>query len=216
MSKSSGFFGAGSNGPIPPRQEFHGIAKPHAARGSYTYVASVQDPNTGQFVTRHVPIPLGYKEVLDFGAGTFGWMRFKPYDDSALVPMPINMVQRDALGRQLKDQKPDGEYVLCVRFPVLLQEFGLCQWTLAATIAGNAVLALCNAFEFAREAAAGQLPIYALRPSKEFPLASRNNEMQVRPVLELIGWMLRDEQIFGPRIVPPPLPLMPASPPARP
>jgi hypothetical protein len=181
---------------IPPRLQYHD------ADGSYTYVIGERDPDTGQFIAQHTPVPLGTKLVLDYGGAERGWLRFRPFDDANLVPL-----------HHAVPPPPDEGYTAVVRLPVLLQQLGLAQWTLGGTIVQNAVHALHCAFEHAREAAAGQLTVYVLRPSRQIPIASRNNEMHTSPVLEAIGWVERSDDTFGPRTVPPPLAVLAATPP---
>ena len=103
---------------------------------------------------------------------------------------------------------------MVVRLPVLLQQFGLAMWTLGGTIAQNAAFVLYTVFQNAAEATAGKIPVYQLRPSRQIQIASRNNEIHTAPVLEHTGWLDRDEDQFGPRTVPPPLPLVGSAAPA--
>jgi hypothetical protein len=199
MPRLSGFFDLrGARGAlqgIPPRLQYHG------ADGSYTHVVGERDPSTNTFVAKHTPVPFGTGIVLDYGAGERGWLSFRPFDDQHLVPL---------------DQKEsacpaEGDYTLVVRLPVLVQNFGLAQWTIGGVIAQNAVFAVYMAFQAAREACEGQLPVYRLRPSRQIPIASRNNEMHTAPVFEQIGWMPRNEERFGPRTVAPPLAVLSAA-----
>jgi hypothetical protein len=138
--------------------------------------------------------------VLDFGAAERGWLLYKPYDDSHLAALHLPV-----------QEQPEGGYVFVARVPVFLQQFGLAQWTIGGSIAQNTVIDIYRQFQYAREAASGQLQVCRLRPSRQIAIASRNNELHYAPVLELCGWVERDEGRFGPRSVPAPLPILPAA-----
>jgi len=196
MTRLSGFFdprSARAMAGVPPRLQFSDLS------GGYTYVTSTQSAD-GKFVAKHTPVPFGTMLVLDFGGAERGWLQFRPFNDSHLVPLHHDV-----------PAQPEGDYTLVVRVPVLLQQFGLAQWTLGGTIAQNAVFSIYATFEHAREAAEGKILVCRLRPSRQIPIASRSGELHYAPVLEPCGWVERDEGRFGPRIVPPPLPLLPAA-----
>jgi hypothetical protein len=102
----------------------------------------------------------------------------------------------------------EGEHIAATRAPVLLQEHGLALWLMTGTIVQNAVYALFQTFWHSPQAVDGLLPVYVLRPSRQIPIASRNNELHHVPVLELIGWVVRDVEKFGLRTVRAPVPLL--------
>jgi hypothetical protein len=136
--------------------------------------------------------------ILDFGGAERGWLQFRPYDDSHLAPMhhPV-------------PAQPAGDYVSVARIPVFLQTFGLSQWTLGGIIAQERVFGVYRVFQSAREATEGKLPVCRVQPSQQIAIASRNGELHPAPVLEIVGWVERDEGKFGPRSVPAPLPILP-------
>jgi hypothetical protein len=138
--------------------------------------------------------------VLDFGGAERGFMLYKPYDDSHLAALHLPV-----------QAQPGSDYVFVARVPVFLQQFGLAQWTIGGSIAQNTVIDIYRQFQYAREAAEGKLQVCRLRPSRQIAIASRNGELHYAPVLEIIGWVEREEGKFGPRIVPPPLPILPAA-----
>jgi hypothetical protein len=195
MSSVSSWFNPRGARNIPPRFQYSDPT------GAYTRVVGVRDPNSGQYVSRSTPVPIGTPVALDFGAVEHGPLRYNSFDDSYLVP-----------GNQPPPALPDSTYVLAVRLPVLLPPADLAQWTVGGKIAQTALHTLHLAFQQASEAAQGKLPVYRLRTSRQITIASRNNEVHTSPVLELIGWIVRDEQRFGPRTVPPPLPLISGQP----
>jgi hypothetical protein len=138
--------------------------------------------------------------VLDFGGAERGWLRYKQYDDSHLAALHLPV-----------QAQPEDDYVFVARVPTYLQQFGLAQWTIGGSIAQGAVFDIYRQFQYAREAAEGKLQVCRLRPSRQTPIASRNGELHPVPVLEIVGWVERDEGKFGPRSVPAPLPILPAA-----
>ena len=178
---------------VPPRLQYHGLT------GAYSYVVSTRAED-GKFVAKHTSVPYGSMAVLDFGAAERGWLLYKPYDDSHLAALHLPV-----------QEQPEGGYVFVARVPVFLQQFGLAQWTISGSIAQGAIFNIYRQFQYAREAAAGKLQACRLRPSRQTPIASRNGELHPVPVLEIVGWVERDEGKFGPRSVPAPLPILPAA-----
>jgi hypothetical protein len=183
---------------VPPRFQFSGLT------GGYTYVVSKKSDD-GKFVARHTPVPLGTMMALDFGSAERGPLCFKPFDDSHMVALHCPV-----------PEQPEGDYVAAVRLQVFLPQFGLALWTMGGKIAQGAVFDIYRQFQHAREAAEGKLQVCRLRPSRQTPIASRNGELHHVPVLEIVGWIARDEGRFGPRIVQVPLPILPAGPAAPP
>jgi hypothetical protein len=194
MTKLSGFFdprGARATQGIPPRLQYHD------ATGSYTFVIGERDAATGKYVAKHTPVPLGAKVVLDFGTIERGWLCFRPFDDQHLVPFP-----------QPVPAQPEGEYTRAIRLPVLIEGFGLAQWTAAGIIGQNALFSVYVTFERTVEATLGKIPIVALRPSRQIAIVSRSGEVHTAPTLEIIGWTTRRVDLFGPRTVPEPAPII--------
>jgi hypothetical protein len=107
--------------------------------------------------------------------------------------------------------QPEGDFTRVVRVPVLVQGYSLAQWTLGGVIAQNAIYTIFTLFQHSAEAIAGKIPVCRLRPSRQIAVASRNGETHLAPVLEIVGWVERDEGRFGPRSVPAPLPILPAA-----
>jgi hypothetical protein len=191
MTKLSGFFdprGARGTQGVPPRLQYLD------ATASYSFVIGDRDLASGKYIPRHATVPLGTKVALDFGAIEWGWLQFRPFDDQFLVPLchPI-------------PPQPEGDYTRAVRLPALLEKYGLAQWTAAGIITQNALFSVHVIFQRSAEAAQGQIPIVALRPSRQISIASRNGEVHTSPVLELVGWADRKDEVFGPRLVPPPI-----------
>jgi hypothetical protein len=186
---------------VPPRFQFSG------RDGSYARVVSLRDQRSGLYAPQLTPIPFGAKLIPDFRRFEGGWFCYSPFDDSKLVPLPYGAADTvAAVGAQ-----PGPDYSMVARLPVLLQEFGLAQWTLGGVIAQNAVARLRLLYQNAAEAARGDLPVLALLPSKQIEIRSRNNERHFAPELSIVGWVPRNDDTFGAPTVPPPLPILPAT-----
>jgi hypothetical protein len=175
---------------VPPRLQFHG------ADGSYSRVIGVRDPLTHRYVDQHTPVAFGEKAAIDFPTGKRGWMSFRPYDDSHLV----------GLHEPIGPKPAEGDYVLVVRVRLLMQHSAveITEWRVSGVIAQNSMFALFVAYTRAGEAAAGKIPVVALRPSRSITIASRNGELHHAPTLEIVGWVDRDAR-FGPPTVPLPI-----------
>jgi hypothetical protein len=192
MVATSGFFdprGARRAQGVPPRIQYHD------ADGSYTHVVSVRDPSTGKYSAKHTPIAFGTKGALDFGATERGWLSFRPFDDSHLVPLHMPVAS----------ESPGDTYSRVVRIPVFLEGLGLLQWTLGGVIAQNSLFPLFYLFCRSAEAAEGKIPVAIFLPSRRVPIASRNGELHSAPELEIVGWIVRDQGRYGPRRVPAPV-----------
>ena len=184
--------------PPPPRFQFDGRS------GSYSYVTGVRDPSIGRFVPQHTAVPFGSKVILDFGSIEGGWLNWQPFDNSKLVPLPYDVPEAiRAVGAS-----PGHGFSLVARLSVLLQQHGLAQMTCGGVILQNAVKRLRTIYHHAAEASQNMLPVVELRPSRQIALASRNGELHAAPELEIVAWVPRDDNVFGPRIVPPPVPIL--------
>jgi hypothetical protein len=195
----SAIFAGRSGADIPPRFQYSG------RDGSYKFVVSTRD-SSGQFTPNVTPIPFGAKLISDFGRFDGGRMSFSPFDDSHLVPLPYSAADAEAAA----GDRPGPDYVMVARLPVLLQHHGLAQWTIGGVIAQNEVARVRLLYENSAEAARGELPVIVLLPSKQVEIRARNNERHIAPQLDIIGWVPRSDDTFGPRIVPPPVPILPA------
>ena len=198
---TSAFFdprGSQAGRPPPPRFQFDGRS------GNYSYVIGVRDPSIGRFVPQHTAVPFGSKVILDFGSIEGGWLNWQPFDDSKLVPLPYDVPEAiRAVGAS-----PGHGFSLVARLSVLLQQHGLAQMTCGGVILQNAVKRLRTIYHHAAEASQNMLPVVELRPSRQIALASRNGELHAAPELEIVAWVPRDDNVFGPRIVPPPVPIL--------
>jgi len=200
MALSSFFDPRGSQAgrPPPPRLQFDGRS------GSYSYVVGIRDPSIGRFVPQPTAVPFGSKAVFDFCSIEGGWLNWTPFDDSRLVPLPYDVPEAvRAVG-----SSPGHGFSLVVRLSVLLQQHGLAQLTCPGTILQNSVKRLRTLYQHAAEATQGMLPVVELRPSRQVPLASRNGELHPVPEFEVVGWVPRNDDLFGPPVVPLPVPIL--------
>ena len=94
----------------------------------------------------------------------------------------------------------------------VMTHLGLCEWVFDGPMVLNTVRPLHIVFEHAAEAARGLIPVYTLRPTIQVPISSRQGELHKKPVLELSGYIPRDDDLYGPRAVPPPLAVVEARP----
>jgi hypothetical protein len=201
MISRSGFFdprGARRAQGVPPRLQWHD------ATGTFTYAVGVQDPNTGKYVAKHTPVAFGTKFAIDFGAGQRGWFSYRPFDDGFLMPMHESVDHRP-------EASPGEGYTLVVRVPVMLATFGLALMTLGGVLAQGALFDVYLQYWHAAEAVAGKIPVVVIRPSRQEPIRSRNNELHMVPVLEITGWIERDSR-YGTRRVPVPTAVLKGAP----
>ena len=89
--------------------------------------------------------------------------------------------------------------------PAMLRELSM----LGQIISLNAFHSLYTTISFKKEAQLGQLPV--LRIHEFTPVDTAKFGTFGCPVLELVGFTDRDEDIFGPALIPPPSPMLPSS-----
>ena len=200
MALSSFFDPRGSQAgrPPPPRFQLDGRS------GSYSYVVGVRDPSIGRFVPQPTAVPFGSKAVFDFCSIEGGWLSWTPFDDSKLVPLPYDVPE----AIRVVGSSPGQGFSLVVRLSGLLQQHGLAQMTAGGVIVQNSIKRLRTLYQHAAEATQGMLPVVELRPSRQIPLASRNGEMHSVPEFEIVGWVPRNDDQFGPPVVPLPVPIL--------
>jgi hypothetical protein len=191
---SSAFFGGVpiNDGPVVSRFRHDGK---HPTGYSFT---SITRNEMGRIVTGlPTPVPLGTEVIVDLGGLRWGAGCFRPYDMSLLVPYGA-LIPVVPAGKT-------GEYTDLIALNVYIRGYGLAQWIIGGVLGQNALFALWTAYIRSREAAEGSIPVTTLQPSEPIPIASRNGEISYRPLLEISAWVQRDEAIFGPRTVAPPV-----------
>jgi hypothetical protein len=174
---------------VPPRLQFNG------RDGTYSYVVGERDPNSGRYLARHTALQFGFKAIVDMGTAERGWLSYTPYDDSNLVP----------IHRPVSPEPPGEGYSLVVRFAVYIEGHGMAQWTVGGTIAQNAAFVAFLDYQRSTEAAAGKIPVWHFGPSEQIPVRSRNGELHVVPTITTVGWVVRDLERWGARMVPLPV-----------
>jgi hypothetical protein len=164
-----------------------------------TGVLACVDPNEGG--TRNEVQP-GTQVIFDNGATCCGHVRFSQYAEF-LAP-------RGQPEPQVPDDVVDAR--LATKLMVVVQGHGgLRPWVVTGDIALIQMSNFCRLAELRPEAALGQIPIAIFRGKIPRPTA---NGLFFAPVFELIDFIDRDENFFGPRIVPPPPQRVETMPPA--
>jgi hypothetical protein len=166
------------------------------------YVQSIftgeRDPVTARWLHDLTPIPLGTLVVADWfgtrhGPGKIG-------DDTCLVAMHLE-----------PSLIPPGDgFRFVVRIPMLVQGIDrVLPWYCNGDIAQREMGYLRDVFCRSAEAAAGQLFVYALRPSRPFTSSVKDqntgtfiSKRFTAPVWEHVDTMDRDPAIFGECLVP--------------
>jgi len=90
---------------------------------------------------------------------------------------------------------------------VMVQTYGLCSFLSTSEATYRAIDAMYNAFIFASEAQAGQLPVYRISKPRSYHTKYRPDPLYA-PVYILFGWVPRSPNGFGPRLIEPPQPLL--------
>jgi hypothetical protein len=107
---------------------------------------------------------------------------------------------------------PAADLRMATKLMVVVQGFGgLRPWLCTGDILLIRAASFCRLAELRPEAALGQIPSFLFRGKTPTPTA---NGLFFAPVFELIDFIDRDEDFFGPRIVPPPPQRVETMPPA--
>jgi hypothetical protein len=145
-----------------------------------------------------VPVPVGTHLILDAGMILFGAVVFTPKFKELLAPLgakePVLPANAENEGWQA-----------ATRTQCLVEGFGLRALLITGTIALNAMSQIHQLFTYRREAQEGRLAVYRIR---EFVPVTVSYGVFHAPVLELIDFVDRNIEIFGPRITPPPPPIL--------
>jgi hypothetical protein len=198
MKFSELFSERAGGGFMPPRFRFSG------ADGSYSHEVSTRDARDGHYIRSSMLVPFGTKLVMDLLSILGGWLSYVPYDDSRLFPLPYDAAEALAMA----GPRPGPNFFMVVRVPVYLEGMGLAQWTVGGVIAQNAIATVRKFYQYSAEGTRGQLPVVVLMPSRQIEIRSRNNERHFVPVLEIVGWVKRDDGTFGPPLIRPPPPIL--------
>jgi hypothetical protein len=141
-------------------------------------------------------IPPGTRLVVDWGVRFYGGISFSPI-----------VAERVVLDGQPAPQIPeDGrEWQLLIKLPLLIEGRGLFMGSFTGKISQNRVRVLRQLFELCPEAQRGLLQEYVLR---RFDPISLEKGVFYGLVLQPDGWVERDIETFGPRLIPPPPPMV--------
>jgi hypothetical protein len=165
-----------------------------ALTGQYTIV-SVTDG--AKNVTT---LPGSAQLVYDWGALELGLVRFSP------PPYAEHFVY---YGQSLEMPADTTGFQDAIRVPVLVQKLGLMSQMVPSILVINALKALYDSFGYQTKAQEELLAVYAQRSPRRVTMASRPGDVFYAPVLEIVDWMERDSNVFGPRRVRAPLPILP-------
>jgi hypothetical protein len=141
-------------------------------------------------------IVIGTRVVLDWGVRFYGGISFSP-----------TVTERVVLDGQPPPEIPqDGrEWQLVIKLPMLIEGRGLFMGSYTGKISQNRVRALRQLFDLCPEAQRGLLQEYVLRGFDQVPL---DKGTFYGFVLQPDGWIERDIDTFGPRLIPPPPPMV--------
>jgi hypothetical protein len=140
----------------------------------------------------------GLHLILDFGAHWEGEVAYQPkFDDSRMK----------LRGGELPQFSGDDGYMGGVKINVLVQNRGLCSLLSTSESMCRTIDWLFDAFMFAPEAHNGQLPVYRIEPPRSFKTKFRPDPLYAA-VYSQVGWIHRDDNAFGPRLIPPPRPML--------
>jgi hypothetical protein len=148
-------------------------------------------------------VQIGTRLVIDWGTRFFGGISFSPTvaEHVVLDGMPAPEIPQD--GR---------EWQPVIKIPVAIEDRGLFMGSFTGKISQNRIRPLLQLFNLCPEAQRGMLQEYTLHPFE--PLVLDKGTFYAL-VLQPEGWIERDADLFGPRLIPPPPPFVggPATPP---
>jgi hypothetical protein len=140
-------------------------------------------------------LPEGMKLVFDFACFWEGEVCYQPkFDDTRMV----------LRGTELPAFSGDEGYTGGIKLHVAVQRIGLCSFLSTSEAVIRAIDVLYDAYIFAPEAQAGQLPVYEIGEPRSYHARYRPEPLYA-PVYVFIGWTPRGS-LFGPPLIPPPKP----------
>jgi hypothetical protein len=144
------------------------------------------------------PLPNGLQLIFDFSAYWEGEVAYRPkFDDSRMR----------LRGTKLPPFSGDDGFVGGIKIHTMVQRYGLCSLLTTADSMTRVIEVLYDAFIFAAEGQAGQLPVYRIEPPRGFTTRHRPDVIHA-PCYSMVGWVGRDADAFGPRLIPPPKPMV--------
>jgi hypothetical protein len=207
-------------GNIPPRCTFTGVNN-RTGFDPGLWIFGISTPSGGagkQFKWEYTLIPWETLIAWDYPSLEHGLINFTVYQEfMAPYTEPCPRLPTDPeTGRVLVDRLKQGalpkDFRESIRCTVLVQNFGLAKFTSSSIIAQNVIHKRLLAYEYAREAVEGKIPVTIIRKGEWVSIASRNNEMHPQPLLEPAkspqDWMPRTVERFGPALNPLPIPMV--------
>jgi hypothetical protein len=138
----------------------------------------------------------GTQLVFDFAAFWEGEVCYQPKFDDTRMRLR---------GTELPDFSNEDGYTGGIKINVMVQRHGLCSMLSTSEAVSRMVDMLYDAFVFAVQAEAGQLPVYRLAEARGYHTRYRPETLYA-PVYIFTGWVARDPNAFGPRLIAPPKP----------
>jgi hypothetical protein len=185
------------------------MANLRAWRGTAAGASNLPQLKFKAEIGHHIVVPVGGTEdyatvlregtqiVLDFGCFWEGEVAFSPKFDDARMRLR---------GTELPPFSNDQGYHGGIKLNVMVQYHGLCSMLSTSEAVTRAVDAMYDAFVFAAEAQAGQLPAYRIGNPRSYQSRYSSNLLYA-PIYLLAGWLMRGDA-FGPRLIPPPKPIL--------
>jgi hypothetical protein len=168
------------------------LAKIDSIRGALICSVAASPGQPRQWQT----VPLGARVVLDWGVRFYGGISFSP-SVSEIVVLD---------GHPPPEIPQDGrEYQPVIKLPVLIEANGLFMASFTGKISQNRVRSLRQLFELCAEAQRGLLTEYVLQ---SFDPITLEKGTFYGLMLQPDGWVGRDPDVFGPRLIPPPPPFV--------
>jgi hypothetical protein len=148
-------------------------------------------------------VPIGTCLVLDWGCRFYGGISFSP-----------TVVEHVVLDGMPAPEIPSGvrEWQPVIKLPILIEGRGLFMGSFTGKINQNRIRPLLQLFGLCAEAQKGLLQEYELRPFEPLTLEKGNfYALALQPG----GWVERDPELFGPRLLAAPAPFVagPVAPP---
>jgi hypothetical protein len=143
-------------------------------------------------------VPVGRQLIFDFGCFWEGEVCYRPkFDDSRMR----------LRGSEIPPFSNEEGYQGAIKINVMVQRHGLCALLSTSESVYRTVNLQYDMYLIATEAQQGQLPVLRIEEARPFVTRHRPDPLYA-PVYSLVGWVARDPNAFGPRLIPPPRPIL--------
>jgi hypothetical protein len=145
-----------------------------------------------------ITVPVGRQLIFDFACFFEGEVCYRPkFDDSRMR----------LRGSDIPPFSGEDGYQGAIKLNVMVQRHGLCTLLSTSESVYRAVNLHYDMYLIAAEAQGGQLPVLRIEEARAFNTKYRPDPL-FAPCYRLIGWVHRDADVFGPRLIPPPKPIL--------